>query len=186
MKNGKHKNVGNVIFTVNDLKNDLNSSFDLSEKTQLSFQNLSFERRNSFLEYIFGGCELNLAVAIDYTLSNGDPKDRDSLHCANLGQNEYYKALKAVMDILQFYDTDKQFPVLGFGGKMKSGAPSLDNRASHCFAVNGNIFDPECDGIDGVLDAYTHSLRNVDLYGPTHFNQVIEMVNDMAEGNEVS
>lgn len=69
---------------------------------------------------------------------------------------------------------------------MKSGAPSLDNRASHCFAVNGNIFDPECDGIDGVLDAYTHSLRNVDLYGPTHFNQVIEMVNDMAEGNEVS
>lgn len=186
MKNGKHKNVGSVIFTVNDLKNDSSASFDVSEKTQLSFKDLYFERRNSFLEYIFGGCELNLAVAIDYTLSNGDPNDRDSLHCGNLAKNEYYKALKAVMDILQFYDTDKQFPVLGFGGKMRSGAHSLDNRASHCFAVNGNIFDPECDGIEGVLDAYTHSLKNVDLYGPTHFNQVIEMVNDMAEGNEVS
>lgn len=85
MKNGKHKNVGNIIFTVNDLKNDKMSQYDLSEKSSIQFQNLSFERRNSFLEYIFGGCELNLAVAIDYTLSNGDPKDRDSLHCSNLG-----------------------------------------------------------------------------------------------------
>ena len=100
MKNGKHKNVGNLLFTINDLKNDPNASFDLSEKTQLQFQNLSFQRRNSFLEYIFGGCELNLAVAIDYTLSNGDPRESDSLHCANLNRNEYYKALKAVMDIL--------------------------------------------------------------------------------------
>lgn len=58
--------------------------------------------------------------------------------------------------------------------------------ASHCFALNGNIFDPECEGLDGVLDAYKHSLHNADLYGPTHFNKVIETVNDMAEGLEVS
>ena len=58
--------------------------------------------------------------------------------------------------------------------------------ASHCFALNGNIFDPECDGLEGVLDAYKHALHNTDLYGPTHFNKVIETVNDMAEGLEVS
>ena len=113
------------------------------------------------MEYIFGGCELNLAVAIDYTLSNGDPKERGSLHSAVLGKNQYYQALKAVMDILQFYDTDKQFPLLGFGGRLKTGAQSIDKEASHCFAVNGNIFDPECDGIEEVLKAYTHSLKHV-------------------------
>lgn len=57
---------------------------------------------------------------------------------------------------------------------------------SHCFALNGNIFDPECEGLDGVLDAYKNSLRNVDLYGPTYFNKVIKTVNNMAEGLEVS
>jgi len=48
--------------------------------------------------------------------------------------------------------------------------------------LNGNIFNPECDGLDGVLEAYKHALHNADLYGPTHFNQIIKLVNDMAEG----
>jgi len=52
--------------------------------------------------------------------------------------------------------------------------------------LNGNIFDPECDGLDGVLAAYKKSLDNVKLYGPTHFNEVISVVNDMAQGLEVS
>jgi len=36
------------------------------------------------------------------------------------------------------------------------------------------------------LEAYKHALHNADLYGPTHFNQIIKLVNDMAEGAEVS
>ncbi len=37
---------------------------------------IGFERqtRHTFLEYVFGGCELSLFIALDYTLSNGDPK----------------------------------------------------------------------------------------------------------------
>jgi len=31
------------------------------------------EPRISFLDYIFGGCEINVHVAIDFTLSNGVP-----------------------------------------------------------------------------------------------------------------
>jgi hypothetical protein len=29
--------------------------------------------RYSFLEYVAGGCQLRLAIAIDFTASNGDP-----------------------------------------------------------------------------------------------------------------
>ena len=41
-----------------------------------------FEKRKTvnFLEYVFGGCEINLSVAIDFTASNGKPTERDSLH----------------------------------------------------------------------------------------------------------
>lgn len=46
--------------------------------------------------------------------------------------------------------------------------------------------NPECDGLDGVLQTYRKALNNVDLYGPTHFNEIIRLVNDMAEGNNVS
>jgi hypothetical protein len=53
--------------------------------------------------------------------------------------------------------------------------------ASHCFALNGNIFDPECDGLDGVLEAYKQAAKNIDFYGPTNFHEVIETVNNMAE-----
>jgi len=133
------------------------------------------------LNYIFGGCELNLAVAIDFTMSNGDPKDQDSLHNYNLSNNEYYQALKSVGDILQFYDTDKEFPCFGFGGRLAG-----EKAASHCFALNGNIFDPECEGVEGILHAYQNALKNVSLYGPTHFNEIISLINDMAEHNNVS
>ena len=38
-------------------------------------------KSTNFLEYVFGGCEINLNIAIDFTLSNGDPREADSLHC---------------------------------------------------------------------------------------------------------
>ena len=44
-------------------------------KSFLKFKMIQFKKRNSFLEYIFGGCEINLAIAIDFTLSNGKPTD---------------------------------------------------------------------------------------------------------------
>ena len=60
------------------------------------------------------------------------------------------------------------------------------NRASHCFALNGDIFNPEVDGLDGVVAAYKSALQNVNLYGPTNFAPVLEMVCDMAEHAKVT
>ena len=142
---------------------------------------MQFHKRHTFLEYIFGGCEIQLSVAIDFTLSNGDPSDRDSLHYLDMSRNEYLNAIRSVGNILQYYDSDKHIPVLGFGATV----PPSTNRASHCFALNGNIFDPEVDGMDGVVEAYKNALRNVNLYGPTNFAPIIELINDMTESEHV-
>jgi hypothetical protein len=73
-------------------------------------------RDNSFLDYIAGGCELNVCVAIDFTGSNGDPRKPGTLHYLNSeGRNDYEKAISAVLNILSKYDSDQQFPVWGFG-----------------------------------------------------------------------
>jgi hypothetical protein len=43
-------------------------------------QNIILEERHSFLDYIFGGCNISLFVAIDYTASNGTVSQPSSLH----------------------------------------------------------------------------------------------------------
>jgi vacuolar-type H+-ATPase subunit F/Vma7 len=62
----------------------------------------------------------------------------------------------------------------------------MDHRATHCFALNGDIFNPEVDGLEGVVNAYKHAINNINFYGPTYFSQVIKMVVDMAESERVS
>jgi hypothetical protein len=52
--------------------------------------------------------------------------------------------------------------------------------------ATGNIFEPEVDGIDGVVEAYNRAIRNVRLYGPTNFSEIISTVNGRAEAMEVS
>jgi len=84
------------------------------------------------MDFLAGGGTLGLCVAIDFTQSNGDPRSPQSLHFKSPnGENEYTRAIRSVGSILQCYDTDKKFPVYGFGGK-------VGGVVSHAFPLNGN------------------------------------------------
>jgi len=63
------------------------------KKGTLNLTDLKVERQHSFLEYVFGGCEVDLSIAIDFTLSNGDPRQPDSLHYFNPQKNQYIQAI---------------------------------------------------------------------------------------------
>jgi Copine len=143
---------------------------------------LKFDKKHSFLDYVFGGCEISLSIAIDMTLSNGDPRKPKSLHYYDERRNEYLQAIQSVGSILQYYDSDKAIPVFGFGAKIP---PDL-HKTSFCFALNGDIFSPECDGIEGVKAAYKRALQYVQFHGPTYFRHILKMVGDMAEGEHVT
>jgi hypothetical protein len=57
----------------------------------------SVEEPPTFLDYIAGGTEINLVVAIDFTGSNGDPRSPKSLHyIKGTNDNEYQKAIRSV------------------------------------------------------------------------------------------
>jgi vacuolar-type H+-ATPase subunit F/Vma7 len=62
----------------------------------------------------------------------------------------------------------------------------MNGKAAHCFALNGDIFAPECNGLEGVLEAYQHALKRCELYGPTWFNEIIDEVNQRCENTEIS
>jgi hypothetical protein len=69
----------------------------------------------SFIDYLRSGWQISLVCAIDYTGSNGVPTSPTSLHF--LGpNNQYERALYSVGSIVEPYDTDRSFPVFGFGG----------------------------------------------------------------------
>ncbi|XP_078214142.1 copine-7 isoform X2 [Callithrix jacchus] len=141
---------------------------------------LKFHRVYSFLDYIMGGCQIHFTVAIDFTASNGDPRNSCSLHYINPYQpNEYLKALVCVGEICQDYDSDKRFSALGFGARIP---PKYE--VSHDFAINFNPEDDECEGIQGVVEAYQNCLPRVQLYGPTNVAPIISKVARMAAAEE--
>ena len=75
--------------------------------------------RPEFVDYLSGGCQISLAVAIDFTASNGDPRQPGTPHYFHPPEskewNDYEKAIFAVGSILAKYDSDQRFPVWGFG-----------------------------------------------------------------------
>lgn len=135
----------------------------------ICIKNCQLVKEFTFLDYIMGGCQINFTIAIDFTGSNGDPTSPQSLHYINPeGYNEYLTAIWAVGNVIQDYDSNKMFPVFGFGAKIP---PAW--QVSHEFPVNFNPSNPFCAGIEGVVQAYQHCLPQLKLWGPTNFSPII-------------
>jgi hypothetical protein len=143
---GNHKSIAKKTFMITQVVERISIRFSTTQIMEVPFCDKKEEY--SFLSYIFNGLQLALTIAVDFTLSNGDPNNPDSLHNYNAGKNQYLNAITAVGRILENYDSDKMFPIFGFGGKV----PMVLDKTSHCFALNGNIFNPEVPGIEGVIE----------------------------------
>lgn len=55
------------------------------------------------------------------------------------------------MDIIQDYDSDQLFPVLGFGARLPP-----HGQVSHEFFVNMHPDNPYCNGISGIVQNENH------------------------------
>jgi hypothetical protein len=124
---------------------------------------------NSFLDYLLGGLQINFTVGIDFTASNGNPANEQSLHFMNAHQpNHYVRAIQSLGTVIKDYDSDQMFPALGYGAKIP---PHME--VSHSFPLNFNATNPYCAGVQGIVDAYTACVNKVELYGPTNFAPII-------------
>jgi copine 1/2/3 len=118
----------------------------------------------AFTEMLAAGLEINLAVSVDFTGSNGDPSHPRSLHHISRSMpNQYERAIRAVGEILMEYDDDKMVPAFGFGAQLPNQAT-----VSHCFHLNGSA-DPFVRDVEGIMTAYRNTLTSVRLAGPTNF-----------------
>jgi hypothetical protein len=140
----KHQFIGEVYLTLPGLMNaKLPVEIPLSNPKQnkpgrIVLDRLTYFEKPTFMDYLRGGLQLNLSVAIDFTGSNGVPSAPTSLHYMNPYQpNQYQKAIMSVGSILLNYDYDKMIPAFGFGAKPRF--PDLQrNSVDHCFPLSGN------------------------------------------------
>lgn len=139
--------------------------------------NPDHQPRPKFVDYLTGGCELQMCVAIDFTGSNGDPRKPGTLHYIHRdGQlNDYEKAITAVGGIVARYDSDQKFPVWGFGAK-------FGGVINHSFQVGPT---QELSGISGILEGYRQVFRTgLTMSGPTVFADVIAKAAYQARMNQ--
>eukprot|EP01022_Parablepharisma_sp_SALTPOND_P030078 TRINITY_DN752_c0_g1_i16.p2 TRINITY_DN752_c0_g1~~TRINITY_DN752_c0_g1_i16.p2 ORF type:complete len:598 (-),score=47.76 TRINITY_DN752_c0_g1_i16:5261-7054(-) len=171
---GAHKSLGKKEFVIADLMQK--AAFNFPGGTLRTLQ-CEVKESHTFLDYILNGLEIALTIAIDFTGSNGHPSDPSSLHYFDLEQNQYLQAITNVGQILENYDSDKKFSVFGFGATVRHLMP----RTSHCFALNGNIFDPEIPTLQGVIESYKKALKQLSFDGPTYFSGILNYMNRMVE-----
>ncbi|PKU33339.1 copine-2 [Limosa lapponica baueri] len=117
-----------------------------------------FGKSDPFLEYYKLGDDgkwmlvHRTEVGIDFTASNGNPRDPSSLHYINpMGTNEYLSAIWAVGQIIQDYDSNTQ----GF------------------FKV---CSETDINGVEGIVQAYSACLPHIRFYGPTNFSPIVNHV----------
>lgn len=149
----------------------------------LSIDHVAIVQDFSFLDYLAGGVQLNLAVGVDYTASNGNPAQNNSLHFRAPGvRNAYMDVIFSVGNILLPYDYDGWVPAYGFGAKLNA-----TGQTSFCFPINGAPAlapRPEVPGVQGLLDAYQNSFNLLTLHGPTNMAPIINTI--AAEASELA
>uniref|UniRef100_A0A8D0A1K9 Copine IVb n=1 Tax=Sander lucioperca TaxID=283035 RepID=A0A8D0A1K9_SANLU len=166
--NGKHDFIGEFQTTFKEMRIEqegkqlqwecINPKYQMKKKNYRNsgvviLNHCKIIKMYSFLDYIMGGCQIQFTVAIDFTASNGDPRNSCSLHYIHPYQpNEYLKALVAAL----------------------CSMPQM--KVSHDFAVNFDEDNPECAGIQGVVEAYQNCLPKIQLYGPTNIAPIIQKV----------
>jgi len=185
-KSGDHDFMGSTETCVRDIMNQ--AEMPLFEKDKkgrnkpagrLLVKRASLFHKPSFLDYIQGGWELNMVVAVDFTGSNGNPAEPGTLHYVDRASgipNPYQATIRHLSSVLEQYDSDQLLPCYGFGGR--GGA---DRRVNHCFPLNGNQANPYVHGHQGVLEAYEYALTQWGLSGPTNFSPVIKTAAAMAQ-----
>jgi len=112
--------IGEVKFTIAEITRSMGIKLQLLSPKgkaagQVSVEHASVVRDSTFIDYLRGGCQINLIVAIDLTGSNGNPREPGTLHYRSADtKNPYQRAIVHMAEILSPYDSDGKFVLWGF------------------------------------------------------------------------
>ena len=158
--------VGSAKFSLSLLNNNPKLKLEtfLNEESTgiLSLLSFSYISKKTFLDYIYSGIEITPVYAIDFSQPFAHSPN-------NLTGNPYLNSVKYIQNILQNFIQDPFYPVLG------TGATFVDFETdSNCFALTGNIFQPEILTFGMLDDYYKSTLSNIKPNSMNVFGEIIE------------
>lgn len=165
------------VFILQKADSKTGASIANTQRGRLIVNRFHIYRPLSFLDFVAGGLDMRLILAVDFTASNQDPRSPSSLHYRHpQGHlNPYERAILSVGGVLTSYTNKSHFPVFGFGGLPKGQS------VSHCFPLAPEHTSvAHIPGIDGVMAQYRYALQNTTLSGPTFFAELINTACAMA------
>jgi hypothetical protein len=181
-----HESIGSTDISVDDLIQSsdrdiaiINPAKEISSSRYensgvLHFSSVQVERHPTFPSFINGGCTIKVLVGIDFTNVNGDPSLPGSLHhwdSSGRGLNPYQQTIQTVGAILEQYDTDKLFPVYGFGAKVRDSKSGVFSATQHWFSLSHS---EESRGVSGVLDCYRQAMPTLKFDGPPLLHPLLQ------------
>jgi hypothetical protein len=166
-----------IIIQTADLKNGLLEDLNFSNIDNLKIKIFSEETEsNSFTKLLKAVLNLDLSIAIDFTVSNGNPKCENSLHYISNGFiNNYEKAMRENIKIISMYNKSNKYNVYGFGAE-------LNGEFKDIFNINGND-DESIIGLENIISKYKETVNSVYFDGPTLFAPVIKEIKRKVEIN---
>ena len=127
----------------------------------------------SFIDFIKSGFQIGLIIGIDYTSSNGDPENENSLHYINnKNPNDYEKCILTIGNIISNYNNDQLYPVYGFGAQIKN---SKYDDVCHCFPITFEQ-NSAIKSINEIIEYYRNSFNNLTFSNQTFFCPIINRV----------
>ena len=131
------------------------------------------QQKQSFVKILQNKLNINLSIGIDFTGSNGDYRDKGSLHYLDQTKmNLYESAIFECGKILAGYDTDQVYPVYGFGAVIPG-----DNQANHCFPLTLSANeDANIPGLQNILATYRANVPKLQFSGPTYFEPLLSTI----------
>jgi len=178
-RNGTSDLIGEVQTNLNELMKMQGQSVPLKlpgkpgkNRGSLNFRKSFLQKRHTFIEYLRGGLDMRLLIAIDFTGSNGHWLDHGTLHYRNkqTGTSQYMDAIAGVGRIVEVYNKEKIFACWGFGAKVGN-----ERITKHCFPLSLTD-NPNVRGTEGILRCYTRALDSNQLAfsGPTLFEHIVK------------
>ena len=183
--NGSHYPIATREVTLSELSGT-NNSFEMkntkkfANKSSPSFSIESFKKKEliDFTDYLKGGLNLIQFMGIDFTLSNKAPHDKNSLHYFSPGNlNQYQRAILALGEILEKYNTSRIIPCYGFGAVLPNGQTSYD------FPLNLNFENPYLMNYGQVFECYQSALTQIHFSGPTNFAPLLRAIIAYTQNN---
>ena len=157
--------IGSCKFTITDLVQG--KTFPLmNDSTHIGHIELEiFEAsgRESLIEIARSGIEICPFYAIDFSEKYGH-SDFDLEH------NQYLQSIDKLQKNLQCYTLDPLYTILGSGAIFEGL-----NKPCYCFALNGNIFQPEVVNHSNLSVYYQNILNSTMFSGSTHFSELLDL-----------